>query len=201
MTLGHTRDIHFWHYGGVQNNLLQKQIWAHQNLSVPVMTANLFYVIWSLAVNFQFIHPLLWLTSLMKEKFNVHVNIYSHLLSLPQYPWSGTIISNSILKVTFYSFLSHKTTEFINKHFTFQPWSFILTAHFLKYIYWNSSSISSRPFIHRSQDFLLLLPSSCRHFSLYTASRLWSMITVIYFLAVTLNYGTLFSFPFTHLAK
>lgn len=50
-----------------------------------------------------------------------------------------------------------KTTEFINKHFTSQLLLFIFPAHFLKYVYWNSSSISLRPFIHRSQNFLSVI--------------------------------------------
>lgn len=65
-----------------------------------------------------------------------------------------------------------KTTEFINKHFTSQPLLFIFPAYFLKYVYWNSSSISSRPFTHRSWNLLsvivLLLSSFLSLYSIQT---------------------------------
>lgn len=141
---------------------------VHQNLPVPVMTSNLFYdatafIIWSLAV----IHPLLWLASLMKKNCNMYVNVYSPIPWLPQYLWSGiSTISIAVIKIISYSFLSHKNnrTHFLKKHFTSQPLLLISPTHFLKYVDWNSSSISSRPFIHRSQNFLsviVLVLSSC----------------------------------------
>lgn len=62
-----------------------REICVLQNFPVPVMTSNLFYVIlmplyfliWSSAVCLPFIHSLLWLILLMKENFNMYVNIYS----------------------------------------------------------------------------------------------------------------------------
>lgn len=53
--LGHT----FWNYGGVQDNLPEKQICVHQNFPVPGMTSNLLYdtdftVVYDLVLGCQF---------------------------------------------------------------------------------------------------------------------------------------------------
>lgn len=94
-----------------------------------------------------------------------------------------------------------KTTEFINKHFTSQPLLFIFPAHFLKYVYWNSSSISSRPFTHRSQNLLpvivLLLSSFLSLYSVQTLVHDYSHL----FSCKYPHFCILFSFPFTHLEK
>lgn len=101
MMLGRMGDITFWNDGWVQNNLLQNKMCVRQSLPVPVITCNLFYditafIIWSLAV----IHQLLWLASLMKKNFNMHVNVYSSIPWLPQYLWSGiSIILISVIKI------------------------------------------------------------------------------------------------------
>lgn len=65
-----------------------------------------------------------------------------------------------------------KTIEFIKKHFTSQPLLFIFPDYFLKYVYSNSFSISSRPFIHRSQNFLSVIVLLFSFLSLYSIQTL-----------------------------
>lgn len=84
-------------------------------------------------------------------------------------------------------------------HFNFWTLTFILLAHLLKYVYCNSSFISSRPFIHRSQNFLLIILLLSSLISLH-CTRHSGLFTFLPSLSLPLSLFHLSFFPFFFLS-
>ena len=114
----------------------------------------------------------------MKKGFNVTCE---YLLSHPV-TCSVPIIWQNNLNLYYQGYilelLNAKNKNSKTNHFNFWTLTFILLAHFLKYVYCNSSFISSRPFIHRSQNFLLIILLLSSLISLH-CTRVYGLFTFL----------------------